>query len=508
VNDAWQSAISLAESVAAGDAEVSELQGAMRRLATDPDLLRGGSVGRDLAYLTHLCGSVGRPDLSGELMQRMAEEVRDPHGEESARAALLALAVHSAPRWPYFLAGLPTALSILAILGLPEGDDEGAARHASSALALPPSAEVPEEDRLDVELSTVSILAEEARRDHRVQEADSLLDELETLARRVVELRGEDHPKSWSALVALASAEFGAAVSAGDRDRMERAIDVLALAAQKTAATLGASHLRALATLRAFAGAEYEAAALLGPERRLADARAMVESVAARSGDRQEGTESADAPAPGGRPLRRYSVLGPVRAWHGEEPLQIGTPQQRALLAILLLHGDHSATADRLIDGIWGQDPPASAQAAVRTYAFRLRKSLGDDTLVHEAGRYTLRIRDNELDLTLAEKLASDAEAAVAEGDAERARDLYAAALQGFVGEPLAGLPGPFAAQHRERLYRWRQTLLERRLELDLATGRLDEAVAELTALTAADPRSDRLRELLLRAQHRSRTER
>lgn len=53
--------------------------------------------------------------------------------------------------------------------------------------------------------------------------------------------------------------------SAADRDRMERAVDVLALAAQKTAAVLGASHPQALATLRAFAGAEYEAAALLVP---------------------------------------------------------------------------------------------------------------------------------------------------------------------------------------------------------------------------------------------------
>ncbi|WP_407560081.1 BTAD domain-containing putative transcriptional regulator [Streptomyces sp. 184] len=153
-------------------------------------------------------------------------------------------------------------------------------------------------------------------------------------------------------------------------------------------------------------------------------------------------------------------------------------------------------------------DPPASARTVVATYAYRLRKCLGHDTLVREPGRYRLRIQDSELDLALAAKLASSAETAVAEGDAEGGRDRYAAALQSFTGEPLAGLPGPYAERHRERLSRWRRALLERRLELDLATGHHDEAVEALTDLTAADPLSDRLRELLALARHRSRTER
>ncbi|WBB57676.1 BTAD domain-containing putative transcriptional regulator [Streptomyces sp. WMMC500] len=365
----------------------------------------------------------------------------------------------------------------------------------------------PEDDRLDLELSAVSVLAEVARRGHRDRVADRLLGELETLARRVVDLLGEDHPTSGSALVALASAEFAAATAARDRDRMERAVDVLALAAQKTSATLGATHPQALATLRAFAGAEYEAAALLGPERRRADARALVESVAARSRNLRAAHESAEAPAPEDADALRFSVLGPVGARRGEGVLPTGSPRQRALLAMLLLRGDHAATAQELTAAIWDEDPPARAEAAVRTYAHRLRKCLGDEVFVNKHGRYTLRIRDTDVDLARAEAAASAAETAVAEGDAEGGRALYAAALAEFSGEPLAGVPGLYAERHRTRLSEWRQTLLERRVALDLETGRYAEAAAELTALTAANPLREHLRELLTVAQHRLRAE-
>ena len=70
----------------------------------------------------------------------------------------------------------------------------------------------------------------------------------------------------------------------------------------------------------------------------------------------------------------RFSLLGPVRAWRGEQSLASGSPQQRALLAALLLREGRTATAGELIDALWGEDPPSQALAALRTYASRLRK--------------------------------------------------------------------------------------------------------------------------------------
>ncbi|MFI9584608.1 AfsR/SARP family transcriptional regulator [Streptomyces sp. NPDC052236] len=200
----------------------------------------------------------------------------------------------------------------------------------------------------------------------------------------------------------------------------------------------------------------------------------------------------------------RFSVLGPVRAWRGGETLISGSPQQRALLAALLLRTGRTATASELIDAIWGEDPPSQALAAVRTYASRLRKTLGPDALVSESGGYALRVGSDALDLTVAQELATQAEKARAAGDRCQARLLINKSLGLWDGEPLANVPGPYAENQRARLEEWRLQLLETRLDLDLEVGCHADAVSELTALTAAYPLRERLRELLMLALYRS----
>ncbi|MEU9504609.1 BTAD domain-containing putative transcriptional regulator [Streptomyces sp. NPDC048196] len=210
-----------------------------------------------------------------------------------------------------------------------------------------------------------------------------------------------------------------------------------------------------------------------------------------------------------GRERLRFTVLGPVRAWRGATPLAAGSPQQRALLAALLLRGGRTATAAELVDALWGDEPPHAALAALRTYASRLRKALGDDAaaLVSESGGYALRPVDGrppDLDHDHAEQYASEAEKSRAAGDRARARELLDKALALWDGEPLAGLAGPYADTQRTRLHEWRLSLIEARLELDLELGHHADAVSELTALTAAHPLRERLRELLMLALYRS----
>ncbi|GAA0443346.1 AfsR/SARP family transcriptional regulator [Streptomyces olivaceiscleroticus] len=213
--------------------------------------------------------------------------------------------------------------------------------------------------------------------------------------------------------------------------------------------------------------------------------------------------------SPGQGQQLRFTVLGPVRAWRGSTPLAAGTPQQRALLAALLLRGGRTATAAELVDAIWGDEPPHAALAALRTYASRLRKALGDDAtaLVSESGGYALQSDPPgalDLDLDRAEAHAAEAEKARASGDRLRARDLLDSALALWDGEPLASVPGPYAEYQRTRLEEWRLSLTEARLDLDLELGSHAEAVSELTALTAAHPLRERLRELLMLALYRS----
>ncbi|WP_182775936.1 AfsR/SARP family transcriptional regulator [Streptomyces murinus] len=201
----------------------------------------------------------------------------------------------------------------------------------------------------------------------------------------------------------------------------------------------------------------------------------------------------------------RFGVLGPVRAWRGEEVLATGSPQQRALLAALLLREGRTATAAELIDALWGPEPPSQALAAVRTYASRLRKVLDPGVLVSESGGYAIRgLGEGALDLARAQDLGAEAEKARGTGDLTRARALLNEALDLWDGEPLAGVPGPYAETQRVRLEEWRLGLLESRLDMDLEQGCHAEAVSELTALTAAHPLRERLRELLMLALYRS----
>ncbi|WP_406437029.1 NB-ARC domain-containing protein [Streptomyces sp. NBC_00631] len=201
----------------------------------------------------------------------------------------------------------------------------------------------------------------------------------------------------------------------------------------------------------------------------------------------------------------RFSVLGPVRAWRGEEPLNTGSPQQRALLAALLLREGRTATAAELIDALWGPEPPSQALAAVRTYASRLRKVLDPGVLVSESGGYAVRgLGEDALDLAAAQDLVAAAEKARGAGRLGQARETLNRALAVWDGEPLAGVPGPYADTQRTRLEEWRLQLLETRLDMDLEQGCHAEAVSELTALTAAHPLRERLRELLMLALYRS----
>ncbi|WP_416071676.1 AfsR/SARP family transcriptional regulator [Streptomyces sp. ID01-9D] len=203
-------------------------------------------------------------------------------------------------------------------------------------------------------------------------------------------------------------------------------------------------------------------------------------------------------------PDLRFSVLGPVRAWRGSEVVSIGSPQQRALLSALLLSNGRTVTAGELIEAMWGEEPPSQALAVTRTYASRLRKVLSSERLVSESGGYALRLSPGSLDLDEARDCADHADQARASGDLTCAREFLNRALELWDGEPLAGVPGPFAENQRTRLFEWRLQLLESRLDLDLEVGHHAEAVSELTALAYAHPLRERLRELLMLALYRS----
>ncbi|MFH8348251.1 SAV_2336 N-terminal domain-related protein [Streptomyces sp. NPDC018045] len=233
--------------------------------------------------------------------------------------------------------------------------------------------------------------------------------------------------------------------------------------------------------------------------------RARLRDLMTLARDQGRSRRSDPALRPPREPLR-ITVLGPVRMLRGGENLAAGSPQQRALLAVLVLRAGRAISEADLVDALWGESPPNAAPAALRTYASRLRKALGPDAevLVGEDGGYALRRTartDLDVDLRRADDLAAAARAARAARDWARARDLLDAAVALWRGgRPLAGLPGPYLRAESRRLADRRRTLVEDRTEMELRLGRHAAAEEALTWLLFLDPARERTRELLTRA--------
>ena len=87
----------------------------------------------------------------------------------------------------------------------------------------------------------------------------------------------------------------------------------------------------------------------------------------------------------------RFEVLGPVRGFRGDRELPLGGPQQRLVLALLIAAGGQTVPTGRLIDGVWGEEPPTTAKRALQGYVHHLRSAVGQ-VLVTERGGYSIRL--------------------------------------------------------------------------------------------------------------------
>jgi DNA-binding SARP family transcriptional activator len=72
----------------------------------------------------------------------------------------------------------------------------------------------------------------------------------------------------------------------------------------------------------------------------------------------------------------RVQLLGPVRAWRGDQELELGGPRRRAVVAMLAMRANQAVSRGELIEGIWGEDPPASAVNGVYVHVAELRRVL------------------------------------------------------------------------------------------------------------------------------------
>src|SRR5690348_10050037 len=94
-----------------------------------------------------------------------------------------------------------------------------------------------------------------------------------------------------------------------------------------------------------------------------------------------------------------YRLLGPLEVVDETGPILLGGQKQRAVLALLLLDVGRAVSVDRLIDALWGEQPPRTATTSLQNFISQLRKTLGAEVLETKTPGYRLRVRPGELDV-------------------------------------------------------------------------------------------------------------
>src|SRR5262249_10233057 len=178
----------------------------------------------------------------------------------------------------------------------------------------------------------------------------------------------------------------------------------------------------------------------------------------------------------------------------------------------LVLHANNVVSVDRLIDELWGAEPPESALNMLQGYVSHLRKVLephrgrGEhELLVSRPPGYVLQIRPEQLDAERFDRLVTEGRRLLEEGDVDPA----AARLRAALGLRRGPAPGDlgyqrFARPEAERLEELRLLAVEDRIDAELAAGRHDVLVPELRELVGKNPLRERLCAQLMAAMYRS----
>ena len=198
-----------------------------------------------------------------------------------------------------------------------------------------------------------------------------------------------------------------------------------------------------------------------------------------------------------------FKVLGPLEASDEGRIVELGAPQQRAVLAYLLLHANEVIAVDRLAEAIWAGEIPKTAAKSIQVYVSALRKAFGPARAMLETRPpgYLMRVGAGELDLHEFERLLSRARA---ENLSDRLATLDDA-LSLWRGAPLADFAyESFVQPEAARLDEMRQHAVEERIETALELGGGSELIPELQALVAERPLQERPRALLMRALYRA----
>ena len=198
-----------------------------------------------------------------------------------------------------------------------------------------------------------------------------------------------------------------------------------------------------------------------------------------------------------------FGILGPLDVVADDgRPVELPSHKLRSLLAMLVIDANRVVSLDRIIDQLWGDEPPATATGTLQAYVSQLRRLVEPGRRPRQAARvlvthapgYVLRAGAEEIDALCFDRLVEDAEKLLAGGRADEAEASVAEALALWRGDPLADVAGePFAQPEIARLVERKVQAEEHRVDAWLAQGRHGVAVTELERLVGEHPLRERL---------------
>ncbi|WP_066039566.1 AfsR/SARP family transcriptional regulator [Herbiconiux solani] len=197
-----------------------------------------------------------------------------------------------------------------------------------------------------------------------------------------------------------------------------------------------------------------------------------------------------------------FEVLGPVRAVARGQEIDLGSPQQRAVLAVLLLADGLPVAVDEVVARVWGEEAPRSARGILRTYVYRLRRALATvcpsgEFIEFVAGSYRVRSGSYELDADGFTRLLREAER-LERTDPRSARDCLRAALALWKGAALQGLDGDWFTAQAHWLESRRVDALIALFPLELSEGEPGDLLNHVAELWRRQPTQEKLAELYM----------
>jgi len=199
-------------------------------------------------------------------------------------------------------------------------------------------------------------------------------------------------------------------------------------------------------------------------------------------------------------------VLGPLEVVGESGAISLPARKQRQLLAALVVAPDVVRPAAGLIDALWSETPPPSAEKLLQVYVSQLRKTLPAQVAIHTAGAgYAVRLDGARLDAVRFEELLGEARAAAAGGNTSVAASMLRRALELWRGDAYAEFADEeFARAEAQRLEELRRLAMEERFAAELELGRHRAVLPEILAAAAANPLRERLQAQAMLALYRS----